>query len=545
MCGIWAMICAKPYSGGMRNAFNDKKRFIEEGMLISAFRGIDGTGIATVHDPYKSPLIYKRALDSHDFLNLKQTGRLINEVENSHAVLCHTRSSTKAGYLNDESAHPFQYGPITMVHNGVVDNYRALTTGCEVDVDSAWFAKALSEAKDPIELLKKTAGHYAFMWHDSRDGSINVVRNEGRPLHWAHIPAWNAVVFGSEYPALAYVLDRNNITIKDKFWYPKANVFWKFKMGKELEITSTPFVPTTHVAHSHGSTGRMSREETRSENFDWTTTKDPKTGVLSIKPEVLKILEERANKMQGIKDKIFPVSKKAVKKATAKLDALGLYFGKPYGATPKAFIPYKISNPDVGCAVLVMNGSRNKARMAEIHNLPKEVYDSHFEGFRYVLARAVNVRIVDGVPAVILKLDTDLVDFDIPRERTKGNMIPHSEKAMAEMLTKDLAKIEPPQDDIEQNDERHTVAVERGPMARPILYNSRMEKLYHGPANSLILNDEFIKLVEDGCQQCQGHINPEYHESVVWLPSNKAICHVCTADEQVMQSLGIAHHAIH
>ena len=91
---------------------NDKKCFSQL-LEVDAVRGHHSTGIFGVGKGYSD--MYKRALNSQDFLQLKRADDIINHTK-VNVLVGHNRWATK-GAVNHRNAHPFKHGNITLVHS--------------------------------------------------------------------------------------------------------------------------------------------------------------------------------------------------------------------------------------------------------------------------------------------------------------------------------------------------------------------------------------------------------------------------------------------
>lgn len=108
MCGIIG------YNGSAKNA----KEAIIAGLKNLEYRGYDSAGIALVEnnkvDLYKSQGKISKLEDSLKDINT-----------NSNIGIGHTRWATH-GIPNEVNAHPHKVGKVTLVHNGIIENYAIL-----------------------------------------------------------------------------------------------------------------------------------------------------------------------------------------------------------------------------------------------------------------------------------------------------------------------------------------------------------------------------------------------------------------------------------
>ncbi len=121
MCGIVGYV-------GKKNCIP----ILIDGLKNLEYRGYDSAGIAF--------------LDDNQIKVIKKQGRLVNLIENvdnkyySNLGIGHTRWATH-GVANEVNAHPHHVGDITVIHNGIIENYEELRNelinhGYQIDTEN-------------------------------------------------------------------------------------------------------------------------------------------------------------------------------------------------------------------------------------------------------------------------------------------------------------------------------------------------------------------------------------------------------------------------
>jgi glucosamine--fructose-6-phosphate aminotransferase (isomerizing) len=183
MCGIVGYV-------GPRAA----QEIIYKGLARLEYRGYDSAGIAALQDQgggkYTTRVIKAPG-------KLKELKKAWGEIDfPSGFAMGHTRWATH-GEANQVNAHPHRSGPITIVHNGIIENHHAIreelrAKGVKLlsDTDSELFGHLVSmERERGVGLLesvrvsfRRVQGASAFVVMDERlPGTIVVARN-GSPL---------------------------------------------------------------------------------------------------------------------------------------------------------------------------------------------------------------------------------------------------------------------------------------------------------------------------------------------------------------------------
>ena len=177
------------------------------------YRGYDSAGIATVQD---GKLGRRRAVGK--LINLSD--RLVHEPLLGKAGIGHTRWATH-GAPTEANAHPHRAGPVAVVHNGIVENFRELREELkakgidfqtETDTETvAMLTQSFMEAGlSPVDAANKAVdrleGAFALAFlFDGQDDLIFVAR-KGSPLAIGH--GDGEMFVGSDAIALSPMTDR-------------------------------------------------------------------------------------------------------------------------------------------------------------------------------------------------------------------------------------------------------------------------------------------------------------------------------------------------
>lgn len=176
MCGIVGYI-------GKNNA----KDVLIEGLRRLEYRGYDSAGIAIVNDQAKKKVSVVKAVGKVSALAQKsQNRKLVGSVG-----IAHTRWATH-GKPSVANAHPHTAGEITLVHNGIIENYQELKNALikkkhvfTSETDSEVVAHLIEEEcknahfEDAVyAALKQLKGAYALVIiNDNESDKIIAVRN--------------------------------------------------------------------------------------------------------------------------------------------------------------------------------------------------------------------------------------------------------------------------------------------------------------------------------------------------------------------------------
>ena len=178
MCGIVGYI-------GDKNAQN----FLVSGLKRLEYRGYDSAGIVTLSDKGTATLLRAKG----KITNLEE--KLAKEKREDHVGIGHTRWATH-GEPSETNAHPHQAGPIYLVHNGIIENYKELKAELKgvrfkSDTDSEVLAALINSFYDNgkyplvdavVQALKLVKGTYWIAVVSKLSPDEIVVARSGSPL---------------------------------------------------------------------------------------------------------------------------------------------------------------------------------------------------------------------------------------------------------------------------------------------------------------------------------------------------------------------------
>ena len=224
MCGIIGYV-------GRQNC----ARLLIDALKTLEYRGYDSAGVAFFHDGVIETV---KAAGRIENLEKKMEGR--EDVE-THCGIGHTRWATHGG-PTDENAHPHSSEHISLLHNGIIENYQELkaflteqgyTFASQTDTETAvhlmdYYYKQTGDFLDPvIKALGDIRGTYAFgIICKDEPGKIICVRQEnplliglgdGENFMASDIPAF--IKYTKKYlvmePGEIAILEADKVTVVD------------------------------------------------------------------------------------------------------------------------------------------------------------------------------------------------------------------------------------------------------------------------------------------------------------------------------------------
>ncbi|WP_299042618.1 glutamine--fructose-6-phosphate transaminase (isomerizing) [uncultured Tateyamaria sp.] len=177
------------------------------------YRGYDSAGIATING---GVLDRRRAVGK--LVNLSD--RLVHEPLAGKAGIGHTRWATH-GAPTEGNAHPHRAGPVAVVHNGIVENFRELRAelaeagiGFETDTDTETVAllthhhmqEGMNAVAAAFATIDRLEGAFALAFLFDGEDDLIVAARKGSPLAIGH--GDGEMFVGSDAIALAPLTDR-------------------------------------------------------------------------------------------------------------------------------------------------------------------------------------------------------------------------------------------------------------------------------------------------------------------------------------------------
>lgn len=202
MCGIVGY-------AGRKNVIKN----IMTGLKSLEYRGYDSAGIAYIENG--EIIILKKAGP------IKNLDKVLNYDSAASLGISHTRWATHGG-ANDTNAHPHKQGKITLVHNGIIENYDVLKKELEeknyifksetdTEVAAAYIDYLYNNEKDMIKVLSKITdifkGSYAFnIISEDEPDTIYGIRKDS-PLI-VGVSEDNGNMLASDIPAILHVTNK-------------------------------------------------------------------------------------------------------------------------------------------------------------------------------------------------------------------------------------------------------------------------------------------------------------------------------------------------
>lgn len=532
MCGIVGFI------SGERNYHSTKflAGLTVQLLMVDQLRGMDSTGVFVVGED-NGWLEYKRGLDATTYLATKPFESMIAPaLPSARLMLGHNRSATK-GTINDQNAHPFSHKHIVAVHNGHIQNANQLTPAKWpiLDVDSEAIPIVLAEKNSEKDALEALRGPFAIAWYNQNDGSLNLARNDERPMAFCTLKHHNIMVFASEANMLWYVLNRMALQIDEKIKITNVGVHYKFNINnpKEVPVRDTfktkqeeykgpyagsrfrggwgnpwrdnddSYFPATGACSTSGANANTNSGQNASSNTSGTTSADSKSGQVRVLTEAERrhrIFLKRYEKLSQstINKEGWPANTKKINKIVARLNIFGSYLGQQMLAVPDSWTPY-------GPKQKLGDGSMHRLGTSAFTVTLPNISEQDFKDLdKRAVATAVNVEVINvnkyGPIVRLLSLEEEY----LRRERLKS---------ANECWIHDTQHPEAP-------------------------------NYWSGPNGNKISTDQWLSMTSCGCGNCgtfmsfDNSYDKNGNPLIIWI-GDTALCAECSTSPTVLAALGV------
>lgn len=187
--------------------------FLVDALKRLEYRGYDSAGIATING---GRLDRRRAVGK--LVNLSDL--LVHDPLAGKSGIGHTRWATH-GEPSTRNAHPHKAGPVAVVHNGIIENYRdfrselkdkGISFNTDTDTETvalmveAYMREGLGPRQAVEALLKRLEGAYALAFLFEGEEDLMIAARKGSPLAIGH--GDGEMFVGSDAIALAPLTDK-------------------------------------------------------------------------------------------------------------------------------------------------------------------------------------------------------------------------------------------------------------------------------------------------------------------------------------------------
>ncbi|MBV7409428.1 glutamine--fructose-6-phosphate transaminase (isomerizing) [Maritimibacter sp. DP1N21-5] len=187
---------------------------ILEALRRLEYRGYDSAGIATVNEA--GALDRRRAVGK--LVNLSDV--LVHDPLPGRAGIGHTRWATHGG-VTTENAHPHRAGQVSVVHNGIIENFarlrdelaaagKVMESQTDTETVAAYVALAMENGAEPAdavrEVLGKLEGAYSLLFLFDGEKDLMIAARKNSPLAIGH--GDGEMYVGSDAIALANLTNR-------------------------------------------------------------------------------------------------------------------------------------------------------------------------------------------------------------------------------------------------------------------------------------------------------------------------------------------------
>lgn len=209
----------------------------QNALVADSARGMDGTGVLRVMREGDAQWV-KAAGNPFDLFRTNNfVDKFWGPVNSGYTrwLIGHNRYKTK-GEASNKNSHPFQHGNIILAHNGTMRGGNIPEIG-KYTVDSEAICASVAE-RGIEETLQRIDSAYCFVYYDTKEKTLNIIRNKERPMHMGINLKEHLIALASEPELMDWALMRNSQYI-ESYIELKEHVLYTWTLDK--------IVPTERV----------------------------------------------------------------------------------------------------------------------------------------------------------------------------------------------------------------------------------------------------------------------------------------------------------
>lgn len=183
----------------------------KEMLVLDSVRGYDSVGVFSLTKKGEESLV--KSIDA--VANALETKKFIRALTGDFKLLMGHNRAASVGNVNINNAHPFDFENIVGAHNGTLTGWKYnFEDAKQFDVDSESLFHNIN--KRGIEATyKKAEGAMALTWFDRTDNSVNLLRNNDRPLYIGFNKEKDVTYWASEPWMMSVALAHQGLEVYD------------------------------------------------------------------------------------------------------------------------------------------------------------------------------------------------------------------------------------------------------------------------------------------------------------------------------------------
>lgn len=242
MCGI---------AGIFSQTVGLTERELFEGLLmLNVYRGKDSTGVVRINElkkgvPYAQ--VKRAVVSSPGFVASKYGHDMLYDLDKKEAkdtskttgYIGHCRAATK-GEIKVQNAHPFRFDHTIGVHNGTI--HGSFKGSKDFETDSEALFNLINDAgiEEALNEVSYSDPAYALVYLDTKEKTLNFVRNDKRPLYFTYLYGKSTLVWSSRWEMIEFALDQRSTAMSKTAWSPECDVHGGYFTLKENNLLSIP-----------------------------------------------------------------------------------------------------------------------------------------------------------------------------------------------------------------------------------------------------------------------------------------------------------------